>query len=208
VYRASGRERRVADPAGYLRGWRARGSMTRPAAPVREAVLEALPAMPSALRSRLAEAAEPGALEGRLAGAVDRAIAAQPELQPPTSPLWTLLGIGQTLNLALLVFAVAWIVLWVLLRPPVGSIDVPILGPIPVPFVLLAVGLITGFVLARLLALHAGFVGRRWAGRLAAGLRIQVEAAVTDEAFAAVDRLEAARRALWVAAREAEAAGR
>ena len=105
-------------------------------------------------------------------------------------------------------FAVAWIVLWVLLRPPVGSIDVPVLGPIPVPFVLLAVGLITGFVLARLLALHAGFVGRRWAGRLAARLRSQVDAAVTDEAFAAVDRLEVARRALWVAAREAEAAGR
>jgi hypothetical protein len=208
VYRASGRERRVADPGGYLRGWRSRGSMTRPAAPVREAVLEALPATPSALRPRLAEAAEPGALEGRLAGAVDRAIAAQPELRPPTSPLWTLLGIGQTLNLALLVFAVAWIVLWVLLRPPVGSIDVPILGPIPVPFALLGVGLVVGFVLARLLALHAGFIGRRWAGRLAASLRSQVDSAVTDEAFAAVDRLEVARRALWIACREAEAAGR
>ena len=207
VYSASGRERRVADPGGYLRGWRTRGSMARPAAPVRDAVLEALPATPSALRPRLAEAAEPGALEGRLATSVDRAIAAQPALRPPTSPMWTLLGIGQTLNLALLVFAVAWIVLWVLLRPPVGSIDVPVLGPIPVPFVLLAVGLITGFVLARLLALHAGFVGRRWAGRLAARLRSQVDAAVTDEAFAAVDRLEVARRALWVAAREAEIGG-
>jgi hypothetical protein len=182
--------------------------MTRPAAPVREAVLEALPATPSALRAGLAAAAEPGALEGRLAAAVDRAIAAQPELRPPTSPLWTLLGIGQTLNLALLVFAVAWIVLWVLLRPPVGSVDVPVLGPIPVPFVLLAVGLVIGFVLARLLGLHAGFVGRRWAGRLADGLRTQVESASGDEAFAAVDRIEVARRALWVASREAEAAGR
>ncbi|HET7829736.1 MAG TPA: GTPase [Candidatus Limnocylindrales bacterium] len=208
VYRASGREARVADPAGYLRGWRSRGSMTRPAAPVREAVLEALPATPSALRAGLAAAAEPGALEGRLAGAVDRAIAAQPELRPPTSPLWTLLGIGQTLNLALLVFAVAWIVLWVLLRPPVGSVDVPILGPIPVPFALLAAGLVIGFVLARLLALHAGFVGRRWARRLADNLRTQVESAIGDEAFAAVDRIEVARRALWVAAREAEAAAR
>jgi len=208
VYRASGRERRVANPSEYLRGWRSRGSMTRPAAPVREAVLEALPATPSALRPALAEAAEPGALEGRLAGAVDRAIAAQPDLEPPTSRIWTLLGIGQTLNLALIVFSVVWIVLWVLLRPPVGSIDVPILGPIPVPFALLAVGLIVGFVLARLLGLHAGFIGRRWARRLAAGLRTHVESAISDEAFAAVDRLEVARRALWVAAREAEAAGR
>jgi hypothetical protein len=208
VYRASGREARVADPGAYLRGWRSRGSMTRPAAPVREAVLEAMPATPSALRPGLAAAAEPGVLEGRLAGAVDRAIAAQPDLRPPTSRLWTLLGLGQTLNFALLVFAVAWIVLWVLLRPPVGSIEVPILGPIPVPFALLAVGLVVGFVLARLLALHAGFVGRKWAGRLAASLREHVESAVADEAFAAVDRIEVARRALWVAAREAEAAGR
>ena len=105
-------------------------------------------------------------------------------------------------------FAVAWIVLWVLLRPPVGSIDVPILGPIPTPFALLGVGLVVGFVLARLLAIHAGFVGRRWAGRLAERLRSQVESAVTDEAFAAVDRLEVARRALWIAAREVAAAGR
>ena len=89
--------------------------------------------------------------------------------------------------------------------PPV---DVPVLGPIPVPFALLAAGLAIGFVLARLLALHAGFVGRRWAGRLAAGLRSQVETTIGDEAFAAVDRIEVARRALWVAAREAEAAGR
>ena len=132
--------------------------------------------------------------------------AAHPDLRPPTSKLWTLLGLGQTLNLALLVFAVAWIVLWVLLRPPVGSVDVPILGPIPVPFALLAVGLVIGFVLARLLALHAGFVGRRWAGRLADSLRSQVETAIGDEAFAAVDRIEVARRALWVAAREADAA--
>ena len=163
-------------------------------------------ATPTALR-RLAEAAEPGALEGQLATAVDRAIAAQPELSPPTSPIWTLLGIGQTLNLALLVFAVAWIVLWVLLRPPVGSIDVPVLGPIPVPFVLLAAGLIIG--LPRAAARAPCRVRRaRWAGRLAARLRSHVDAAITDAAFAAVDRLEVARRALWVAAREAEAAGR
>jgi GTP-binding protein EngB required for normal cell division len=206
VYRASGREGRVADPAAYLTGWRSRGSMTRAAAPVREAVHEALPGTPSALRARLAAAAEPGLLESRLGAALDRSIAAQPELRPPTSRLWSVLGLAQTANLLLLVFAVAWIVLWVLLRPPVDSVEVPLLGALPMPFALLAAGLLAGFVLARLLALHAGMVGRQWAQRLAAHLRTGVEQAVTDEAFDAVDRVEAARRALWVAAREAESA--
>jgi len=180
--------------------------MTRAAGPVREAVLEALPAAPSALRPQLAAASEPGPLEGRLAGAVDRAIAAQPDLRPPTSRLWTLLGLGQTANLVLLVFAVAWIVLWVLARPPVDSVDLPLIGLVPMPFALLALGLVIGFVLARLLALHAGWIGARWARRLGAEIREGAEQAVADEAFAVVDRLEIARRALWVAAREAESA--
>ena len=183
--------------------------MARAAAPVREAVLEALPATPSALRPRLAEAAEPGALEGRLAGAVDRAIAAQPDAAAPDEPAVDPAGDRPDAQARLLVFAVAWIVLWVLLRPPVG-ID---RGPDPragAGAVRAARhrALVAGFMLARLLVLHAGFVGRRWAGRLAARLRGQVDSAVTDKAFAAVDRLEAARRALWIASREAEAAGR
>lgn len=206
VYRASGRERRLADPGVYLAGWRGRGSMTRAAGPVREAVLEAIPGTPSALRPSLAAAAEPGALEGRLGAALDRAVAAQPSLRPPTSPLWTLLGLGQTVTLAAIVLGLAWIVLWVLLRPPVDVVVVPLLGRVPMPFALLAAGLASGFVLARLLALHAGFVGRRWAARLADHVRQGVEAAVDGEAFAEVDRVEAARRALWVAGREAEAA--
>ena len=111
-------------------------------------------------------------------------------------------------NLALLVFAVAWIVLWVLLRPPVGSVDVPMIGPMPVPFGLLGSGLIDRVRPRPAARAPRRVLGRRWAGRLAARLRGQVDGAVTDEAFAAVDRLEVARRALWIAAREAEAAGR
>ncbi|HEY3334579.1 MAG TPA: GTPase [Candidatus Limnocylindrales bacterium] len=206
VYRTSGRERRVADPAAYLSGWRSRGGMTRAAAPVREAVQEALPAAPSILRPGLAAAAEPGLLEGRLAGALDRAVAAQPDIRAPTSALWSLLGLAQTANLALLVFAVAWMILWVVARPPVDVVDLPLIGPLPMPFALLALGLASGFVLARLLSLHAGLLGRRWARRLADRVRAGLEAAVADEAFGAVDRVEVARRALWIAAREAETA--
>ena len=206
VYRTSGRERRVADPATYLSGWRSRGAMTRAAAPIREAVHEALPGAPSTIRRRLAAAAEPGLLEGRLAAALDRAVANQPDIRPPTSPLWNLLGLGQTVNLVLLVFAAAWTLLLVLVRTPVDAVDLPLIGRLPMPFALLALALATGFVLARLLSLHAGFLGRRWARRLAERVRSGVETAVADEAFGAVDAVEVARRALWVAARDAEIA--
>jgi hypothetical protein len=204
AYRASGRQRRVADPAAYLREWRSRGSLTRAAAPVREAMLEALPTTPSALRPSIAAAAEPGPLEGRLASALDRAIGTHPDLRPPTSFLWTLLGIGQTANLVLLVFAVGWTIVWVLARPAVDTVDLPLIGQLPMPFALLALGLALGFVLARLLALHAGWLGRRWAGRLAQAIRAGTEEAVADEAFAVLDRIESLRRALWVAARGAD----
>jgi energy-coupling factor transporter ATP-binding protein EcfA2 len=206
VYRTSGRERRVADPAAYLSGWRSRGALTRAAAPIREAVHEALPAAPSRLRPLLAAAAEPGLLEGRLARALDRAVATQPDIRPPTSALWTLLGLGQTVNVVLLVFAAAWTLLLVLVRTPVDAVDMPLIGRLPMPFALLALALVSGFLLARLLSLHAGFIGRRWARRLAERVRTGVETAVADEAFGVVDAVEVARRALWVAAREAEIA--
>ena len=89
-------------------------------------------------------------------------------------------------------------------RPPVDSVQVPIIGAVPMPFALLVGTLIAGFIPARLLSLHAGWLGRRWAGSLATRLRDEVNGAVADTAFAVVDRVEAARRALWIAARAAE----
>jgi hypothetical protein len=103
-----------------------------------------------------------------------------------------------------LVFAVAWLLLWVIARPPVDSVQVPILGPVPMPLALLVVTLIAGFIPARLLAWHAGWLGRRWARTLAARLREEIHGVVGDTAFAVVDRVEAARRRLWIAVRASE----
>jgi hypothetical protein len=114
------------------------------------------------------------------------------------------LGLVQTAVTVVLVAAVAWLLLWVIARPDVASVDVPILGPVPMPFALLVVTLVAGFIPARMLAWHAGWLGRRWAGTLATGLREEVHGAVGDTAFAVVDRVEAARRRLWIAARAAE----
>ena len=207
AYRLAGRERRSADPAGYLRSWRARGSLTRAADAVRKTISDAMPGVAPGLRARFAAATEAGTLERRLETALDRVVARQPDLEAPTSRVWPLLGSLQTLNTVFLVLAAAWVVIWILVRPPVASFDVPVLGPIPAPMVLLALLLALGYVLARILSLHAGWLGRRWADRLTAELSDAVRQAVTDEAFSPIDRIEEARANLATAWRQAGSTG-
>ena len=121
----------------------------------------------------------------------------------PSSRLWTLIGLLQTLATLALVFAAVWVALWVFVKFPVDSVTVPVLGQLPVPFVALVAALLAGYLIARLLGLHAGWVGRRWARRLGREVRASVSQEVETSAFAGLDRLESARRALWTAARGA-----
>ena len=208
-YRASGRERRVADPARHLAGWSGRGSLAPVVDLLRRAVDGPLQQAPAGIRPALAGSTDASALTTRLRGAVDVAIAAHTPMRPPRSRLWPLLGLLQTIATVTIALSIAWIVLWFLLRPPVDSWDLPVFGSVPIPFVLLVAGLVGGFLVARILGLHAGWRGRQWAAALRAEVRASVGRAVGDEAFAALDRVDAARRALWVAARAArEACGR
>jgi energy-coupling factor transporter ATP-binding protein EcfA2 len=203
IYRLSGRERAVADPAGYLRAWRSRGSLTRAAEHIRRAVSGALPSVPPALRGRYAAATEAGDLERRLGEAVDRVVARQPILDAPSSRFWPLIGLLQSLNTLVLIFGAAWVVIWILARPPVAVFDVPVLGPVPAPLALLAVGLLAGYVWARVLGLHAGWLGRRWARRIGAQVRGDIEQAIARDGFAAIDPIESARADLGAAWRQA-----
>jgi hypothetical protein len=203
AYRASGRERRAADPAGYLDSWRGRGTLTRAVTPVTDLAQEALSGAPASLRPALSAAADPVELERRLATAIDHVIRVQPFLAPPASRWWWLLGMLQTAIIMVLVFAVAWFLVWIVARPPVDSVQVPLIGAVPMPFALLAGTLLAGLVPPRLLSLHAGRLGRRWATSVAVQLRDGAQRAVGDTAFAAVDRVEASRRALWLAERAA-----
>jgi energy-coupling factor transporter ATP-binding protein EcfA2 len=199
IYRASGRNRVSANPAGYLRDWRSRGGLARAAELIRGVVNDALPRIPSTLRPQFAAAARTSDFEQRTAASLDRIIAAQPPLDPPSSRLWPVLGLLQTANTLLLVFAAAWTVIWIIARPDVASYDLPILGPIPAPLVLLAIGVIAGYVLARLLALHAGWLGRRWARRVSGEIRSAVRDTVVADAFAQIEAIEAARASLGAA---------
>lgn len=203
IYRFSGRQRSVADPAEYLRGWRSRGGLTRASELIRRAIVDILPGVPPALRGRYAAASEGGDLERRIATSLDRVIARHSDVEAPSSRLWSLFGLLQSANTVLLVVAAAWIVLWILARPEVANYDLPLLGPVPAPMVLLAFGLALGYLFARLLSLHAGFLGRRWGQRLTGELRRAVTEVVASEAFAPLARIETARADLGAAWRRA-----
>jgi hypothetical protein len=73
--------------------------------------------------------------------------------------------------------------------------------------VLLGAALVAGYLLARVVGLHAGWRGRRWARSVTGGLHKGITGAVEGEAFAPLDRLDAERRRLWHAARAVAACG-
>ena len=196
IYKWSGRARASADPAGYLRAWRSRGGLTRATEVIRTTIADALPGVPPALRARYAAAGEGVDLERRVGDAMDRVVVRHSDFEAPSSRLWPVIGLLQSANTLLLVFAVAWVVLWAIAHPEVASYDLPVLGPVPAPMVLLFVALASGYVLARLLGLHAGLLGRRWARRISGELRSAVREVLEAEAFAPLARIEVARAQL------------
>ncbi len=202
VYRLSGREARVADPGGYLVRWRDRGSLAPAVERLRAALVEPICQASPAVRPVLAASVAPDRIRTGLGAAVDRAVANH-DRSVPSSRLWPLLGALQTIATAAVVLSVVWIVIWILARPPVDSVQVPVIGSLPAPLVALGVALLAGYLLARLLGLHAGWVGRRWAGRLRTSVASAVKQQVDEHALAELEGLEVARRALWSAARSA-----
>ena len=194
LYRATGRDRVVADPEGYLRRWRERGTLARASEPIRTLVSDLLPRVPSAARGAIASLIDAEELRTRLVAAIDAAVATRTaEVRAPTSFVWSVIGALQYVVTAGLLFAALWIAAVFVLHAPFASVEVPVLGPIPTPLVVLAALLLAGFVLARLLGAHAGLLGRRWARRLRADLSRELERRLRDVLFARLDTIDAAR---------------
>ncbi len=202
IYRWSGREQVAADPAGYLRRWRQRGSLARAVEPLRRVLAETLPQVPPGARPAVAALAEAAPLQARLGEAIDRAVAAQAgTFRAPRSKLWWVIGIAQYVVTALLLFAALWfITLWIADGTPVATWDLPLFGPVPQPVVFLSVVLVIGYLLARALGTHAGWLGRRWAQRLRAAVSAEIEGRMEAGVFAPLDGLEATRARLAAAA--------
>ena len=206
IYRLIGRARTSADPAGYLRRWQLRGSLAPAIEPLRELVSSTLPSVPAPLRGRLAALSAPTTLEHRLAGTIDRSIAAEAAgFRVPNSALWSVIGAAQYAITAVLLFAALWFAsLFVVHDIPVGTISLPYLGAVPTPVVLLAGALVAGYLIARMLQLHAGFLGRRWARRVATRITGQVRERIADDLLVPLEEFEASRVALHKAVQSAE----
>ena len=200
VYRASGRNTKVADPTGHLLRWRDRAPLSPAVESLRGVLGTALTSASPAVRPALAATMEPVPLRQGLERAVDRAVAGLERLQAPTSRWWSLLGLLQTLAAIAIAVSAAWVVLWILARPIVDTVEVPIIGSVPMPFAALLVSILVGYLLARLLGLHAGWVGRRWAAHVRDRVSAAVREEVTQRGLAPLDRLEDARQRLSASA--------
>jgi GTP-binding protein EngB required for normal cell division len=205
IYRLSGRARASADPAGYLRRWQLRGSLAPSVEPLRELIATALPTVPGSVRGPLAALSTPAVFESRIAETVDHTLVTEAsDFRVPTSAFWSLIGVAQYAVTAVLIFCAIWFAaLFLIHDAPVGSIDVPYLGAMPTPVVLLVSTLVVGFLLAQMLRLHAGWLGRRWARRIGKRITREVRERVTDSLLLPIERFDAARAQLASAARGA-----
>jgi hypothetical protein len=202
VYRLTGRARASADPAAYLRRWQLRGSLAPAVEPLRELVAATLPSVPANVRGALATLSAPAVFEQRLADTVDRSLSAEAaQFRVPTSALWSVIGLGNYLVTGVLIFCALWFgALFLIDNAPVGSVEVPYLGAMPVPVVLLASTLVIGFLLAQALRLHAGWLGRRWARRIRDRVTREVRERITDSLLLPIERFDTARERLASAA--------
>jgi 50S ribosome-binding GTPase len=199
VYQLSGHETKVADPNGYLARWRERASVTPAVEALRGALGSSLADATPAVRPTLAAALEPGELRAGLERSVGRAIGGLDRLEAPTSRIWSLFGLLQTLASLAIALSAAWVVVWILARPPVDSVELPVLGTLPIPFVALVVAILVGYLLARGLGIHAGWVGRAWARRVRDRVVASVRREIIERGLAPLDALEDARRRLSTA---------
>jgi hypothetical protein len=137
-----------------------------------------------------------------VARVLDRAVAeAGSDLEVPSSPVWPVLGVAQVAVGAVRIFAVAWIVVLFVAGGgvPVATVDAPLLGPLPMPLLLIVGVALVSALLGLILGWHAGLIGRRVAARVGARVEQAVGQAVVRDAFAGLARVEAARHVISAA---------
>jgi GTP-binding protein EngB required for normal cell division len=195
----TGRKRRKADPGAYLLDWRRRGTLGHILNPVRSALVEAARAVPAATRPAVLNTLGVDNAETEVTRALDRSTRQLAgELTVPRSILWPLIGFVQLLSGAVLLFAIAWYLI-VIFGPgglPVATIDVPYLGPVPTPLLLITGSLALSLFLGFVLTVHARWIGRRAGHEVATRVGEAVSQSITTVGFAGLDAVEATRRQL------------
>jgi hypothetical protein len=193
---------RSIDPVAYARAWRGRSTLSRTVNPVHDLLRRAATAAPPALRAEVMGLAKPDRLEERLTEAIDGAVAqgTADHTRPPRSFLWPLIGVLQTLVTVAFVAGLLWyLTLYLAGRAQADLPDLPTVGDIPVPLLLVVGSLLAGWLLARLLSASARRAGRRWADRLTGNLARTVSTEVDAAIAEPLSELEAARSELLVA---------
>jgi GTP-binding protein EngB required for normal cell division len=191
-----GRKRRRADPAAYLADWRQRGSLGHVLNPVRSALVKAAGPVPVVTRPAILKTLGAEDAEAEVTRALDRSTRhTADQLTVPRSMLWPVVGFCQLVAGAVLLFAVAWYLV-VIFGPgglAVATIELPYLGPVPTPLLLIVGSLILSFLLGMVLNMHAGMIGRRTGQKVAARVEEAVSETVTRVGFGGLDRVEEAR---------------
>jgi hypothetical protein len=193
---------RSIDPVAYARAWRGRSTLSRTVNPVHDLLRRAATAAPPALRAEVMGLARPDRLEERLTEAIDGAVAQGTAVhnRPPRSFLWPLVGVLQTLVTVAFVAGLLWyLTLYLAGRAQADLPDLPTVGEVPVPLILVVGSLLLGWLLARLLSASARRAGRRWADRLTGNLARTVSTEVDAAIAEPLSELEAARSELLVA---------
>jgi GTP-binding protein EngB required for normal cell division len=195
----TGQRARRADPAAYMRDWRRRGSLGPTVNPVHAALVDAASRLPAASRPAILRALGADGIEAAVTRALDGVARDAPaDLRIRASLLWPVIGAVQLVVGAVFAFAVAWYVTLFVAggAVPVAIVEVPLLGPVPLPLVMLAGSVVVSAALGLVLSVHAGWIGRRLGDRLAGRVRTEVTDAVTNAGLAGLDRVEAARRTI------------
>lgn len=195
----TGQSRRRADPAGYLRDWRRRGSLGRIINPVRAMLVEAATGVPAPSRPAVLRALGADDLESTLTRTLDGvAKDAVRDLHVPRPWIWPVVGALQLVIGGIFLFAVAWYVTLFVAGGgvPVATVDLPYLGPLPLPLAILVGTIVASAILGWLLGLHAGWLGRRRGRLVAERVRTAVGTAVEENGLRGLRRVEAARDAV------------
>lgn len=206
---ATGNRRRTANPGLYMKAWRRRGDPSRAVNVLRKTYLDATRRLPAPSRSSLMNDLDPEAAGDAIARALDDALRRSAErfdLNPPV--IWRLFGAIQLLATAAVVVAGVWfLTLWLAPGPiPVGSWEMPVVGPVPVPLVLLIGGAVLSFLVGGLVRIHGAWLGRRRARDVAESVSEAVGAAIQDHGFARLIELDSHRRELGRLVRAVRAA--
>ncbi len=194
---ASGNRRRTANPKSYLLNWRTRGDLGRVVNPVRAAYLKATETLGPDARAVVLGHHQPDQVRRSLEVAIDRATTQTGKLvDSPRSRLLVVLAPLQWVATVGFLAGLAWYLL-IILGPSdlaVGTVEIPLLGPVPMPLVLMLASLTLSFVVGLLARVTATVISAKRARLLKQTLESELSKTMREQSFQPLIEIDAKRR--------------